>query len=359
MSSETRNILIFEDKTDNYQELLDPLEAHPQLEDFSTDRFPPEETGPEAEPSEVLNPYLHDPHPDLVVLDWDLGGYKSGVRRQHVRSACEELGIPLCVYHRDEGHFSNPEELKEYDENLIRIDVKDTSEQVADAIATIATSFVQIRQAIRENEVEGVHSALSEALGVPSSAQSQLEQYSMGQSTTVQVAKSDMSDDEKLRVISTLIGYWIHNQILEYPGVLLNEVATASYLAVDHEEFQELEGCKEQLEDAEYDGPFSGLTRDNWWWTNLLDDLRLDLPLDENGDLLDGSELFEELCDQEMSPAVCTEGGEPKAGYYCILTDEPVCEEHSRQPSGWIPVGATRSRISDSEFKKVNAWMPD
>jgi len=360
-----RQILVFEDKGENFEKIEGPLTDDPRLDQYDIEWFPVDRTAPESwdgeedpEPTDILYPYLENPHPDLVVLDWELGGYKSGVRRQHVQSACEELGIPLCVYHRDEGHFSDPESLKEYEENLIRIDVKETSEQVADAIATIATSFVEIKEALRTENVDGVQSALHQVIDVPPSAEAQLDQYSLGQSAALRVAKSDMTDEERTRITSTFIGYWIHNQILEYPGVLLNEVATASYLGVDHEEFQTRQACYEALEKAAYDGPFSDLSRDNWWWTNLLDEIRLELPPGEDGDLLSGPALFEELCGESVSPVTCVESGEPKAGYYCILTEKPVCEEHSEKPGGWIPVGASRSRISSSELEKVNAWMP-
>jgi hypothetical protein len=359
------NILIFEDQESNYEELRDPLLEHEKAGRFAINQFPPEKTAPDnwtsderPEATDILTEELTDPIPDLVVLDWELSGFKSDVRREHVQAACKERGIPLCVYHRNEGHFADPQELKEYEEDLIPIDVKEAAVDVADAVLTIADAFVEIKGAIKANAVSRMEDALYESMNVPTSAETQMEQYSMGQSTTLRVAKEDLDEAERTRIISTFIGYWIHNQLLEYPGVLLNRTATASYLGVDPNDFAESTDCQDALIDARYGGPFSDLSRDDWWWTNRLDDFRLDLPPNDDGDLLSGPSLFRELCDVELAPVRCVEGGEERGGYYCVLTEEPVCKEHSEQPQGWIPVGATRSRISDSKYEEVTSWMP-
>jgi len=358
-------ILIFEDQDTNYKKLRDPLLAHEKADRFVIDQFPPDKTTPEnwtsdeqPEAADILADELTDPIPDLVVLDWELSGFKSDIRREHVQSACKERGIPLCVYHRNEGHFADPQELKEYEEDLIPIDVKEAAVDVADAVLTIADAFVEIHGAIKANAFSSMHDALYKSMDVPTSAEAQLGQYSMGQSTALQIAKEEPDESERNRIISTFIGYWIHNQLLEYPGVLLNRTATASYLGVDHEAFAESNKCQDALEKARYKGPFSDLSRDDWWWTNRLDDLRLELPTDDDGNLLSGPPLFRELCDVNLSSVRCVEGGEPRGGYYCVLTEQPVCKEHSRQPEGWIPVGATRSRISDSKYEEVTSWMP-
>lgn len=362
--SENR-ILIFEDQEENYEELRKPLLNHKNADRFVIDQFPPDKTEPEdwtkdeqPEAHDILADELTDPIPDLVVLDWELSGFKSDVRREHVQALCKERGIPLCVYHRNEGHFADPQELKEYEEDLIPIDVKEAAVDVADAVLTIAKAFTDIHSAIKANTVSTMHDALYESMDVPTSAEAQMEQYSMGQSTALRVAKEELDEAERNRIISTFIGYWIHNQLLEYPGVLLNQTATASYLGVDHEEFKASTECQEALKEARYRGPFSDLSREDWWWTNRLDDLRLDLPPAEEGGLLSGPELFRELCDVDLGEVRCVENEENRGGYYCILTEKPVCEDHSKQPQGWIPVGATRSRISDSKYEEVTSWMP-
>lgn len=359
------HILIFEDQEDNYVELHESMLTHEKADRFVIDRFPPEKTAPDSWSSDeqpgaadILADELTDPIPDLVVLDWELGGFESNVRREHVQAACKERGIPLCVYHRNEGQFADPQELKEYEEDLIPIDVKEAAIDVADAVLTIANAFVEIHGAIKANAVSDMHDALYESMNVPTSAEAQMGQYSMGQSTALRVVKEELDESERNRIISTFIGYWIHNQLLEYPGVLLNRTATASYLGVDYEDFTESTKCQNALKKARYKGPFSDLSRDDWWWTNRLDDLRLELPPSDDGGLPTGPPLFRELCDIDLAPVRCVEDGEKRGGYYCILTEQPVCKEHSKQPEGWIPVGATRSRISDSKYEEVTSWMP-
>jgi hypothetical protein len=363
VTEKTNHILIFEDRGPNYEEIAEPLESSDKLNGYDVHRFPGDETEEEdQEVMDFLKPRLSDPYPSLVVLDWDLSEYESGVRREHVQSACDEFGIPLCVYHRDEGYFSNPEELKEYEEHLIRIDPKESPDQVADAVATIAKSFVDIRTRLEEADADMVSSAIPEIIGAPASSESQLDQYSLGMSETIGVAKSDTSQEDQLRIVATFIGYWVHNQLLEYPGVLLNRVATASYLGVDHEEFKQSVEAQNLLREAEYEGPFSELSHERWWWTSQLDSIRSDLPIGKDGGLIEGPPLFEELGGITLSEVQCTDASHEEtgeAGFYCILKEEPVCKEHSVRPGGWIPNGASKSRISKSEYDKVRAWMPE
>jgi len=72
-----------------------------------------------------------------------------------------------------------------------------------------------------------------------------------------------------------------------------------------------------------------------------------------------GQAIFRELNLPEIGPAICHDGESEEHGgarYYCIIKEKPVCEEHSKNPEGWIPMGATRSRISRDELARLEPW---
>lgn len=350
----TKRVAIFEDKQEQFDEVAEPLRSEFEREEYQLDRFTELEDDDE-ETMAMLRSWLQEDIPILAVLDWDLTEYESGVRREHVQSACSDFGIPLCVYHRDEGRFSNPDELQEFEEDLIRIDPKDDPEDLADSIGNIARTFDQIHQRLISADSQNPQSAIFEIIDPPGSAESKLDQYSLGYPETLQVAKTLEDEHDRLRVVSTLIGYWIYNQLLGYPGVLLNCVATASYLQVNHEQFCEDEEYQLAVKAAKYEGPFSDLG--NWWWLPRLDELRAQYDNPGGDGLINGPSFFNEHADLEIEPVHCEEGDHNEAGYYCILTEKPICKEDSVRPKGWIPAGATQSRIAESEFEKVSAWV--
>jgi hypothetical protein len=362
MITKPYRILVFEDDNENYKKIAEPLKSLVDEDTYSIQRFdgsiaPPEDTETSDKFVSLVKEKIRSPkYAALVVLDWDLTMYRNGVSRTHVQRACQELGVPLCAYHRDEGLYSNPDELQDYEEDIIKIDKKEGDQAAAEAFATIAQGFSTIYEALSEPEELQPKSMLYDILGAPSVAESKLDQYSLGQSGTIGIAKSAESDEDRIRRMATFFGYWVHNQLLEYPGVLLNYVSAASYLGIDPQQFRENNTIQETFSDAQYEGPFSDLGQ--WWWAPLVDEVQAEHMEPGDGQLIKGEPLFERIGVEDFTHVQCTMGHKG-AGYYCIMREEPVCEDHSVQPSNWIPMGATHSRITEEDYDKLSSWMFD
>jgi hypothetical protein len=277
MTDAERRILIFEDTDEQYEQIQGPLERFLEDEGIAIDRFGgfDDEDREDREGSQLAREAIEDPQPpSLVVLDWDLSKLFVAVRREHVKVACEELHVPLCVYHRDaQGQFSHAERLKNWDEHVIKIDPKEGATEVAEQCANLAKSFIEIHRSLERAEEGRLKSALRDILDAPPAAESQLDQYSWGRSEAVSLAR-DTTDEDRPRAASTFVGYWIYNQLLQFPGVLLNARALASYLGFDSGAVEERPELKAEFDDALYTGPFSEIMER--WWTSGIDAIRGD-----------------------------------------------------------------------------------
>lgn len=297
--------------------------------------------------------------PLLVILDWDLTEFDNEVRREQVQTICEEEGIPLCIYHRTWGDLEQAKEVQDYDDDVIKIDPSKGADEVAEYCVGVARGFQTVYEEIIDAYGDREFgSAIPDILKAPSNVRGKLDQYSWGHPKAIKKARVD-DEDDMVRRATTFLGYWINNELLEFPGALLNPTAAASYLDVDHETFEEGDEYQELFDEALYDGPFSELGK--WWWTPGIDKVRGEYMNEDETGLPDGPELFARA-GLSIERATCydDDGGRHEgAGYYCILSDKPVCKEHSVRPGGWIPMGATRSRISEAEYYRVSAWMPE
>jgi len=138
----------------------------------------------------------------------------------------------------------------------------------------------------------------------------------------------------------------------------LNETALAAYLNVDHEAFLRDDRFKEPFEKAAYTGPFAEL--ENWWWTPLVDEISIEQKRSDEPKGPIGPTLFERLELPTISRARCHSKFADEcddARYYCIIREKPVCRDHSVSPDGWIPKGATRSRISEEDYDQLKPWI--
>lgn len=366
-------IYVFEDKKNNYHDLAEPLRDCVDQEVYSIEGFTgeklseeigeaqtSEETG-EAQTLEVLQ--SGDDVPLLVILDAELNEFEwSKIRKPHVMEACSKLDIPVCVYHRVEGEYAEPENIKETEDEIIRVDPKEDSEKMAQSFAVIAKGIREIRESLQsrineegdiEKLLEPPSDLLLELADVPFAAEPRLDDYSWGQSEGISAIKESEGKEDMIRRRATTLTYWIHNQLLKYPGALVNPVAAAAYLGVDHEQFAEESRFHDPLEDALYEGPFAELGK--WWWITEIDTILAENTPKEENQILSGVEFYDKIKSSEIDPVTCVEGHEG-AEYYCILTEKPVCEEHSVSPEGWIPRGATRARISKDEYLKLSGW---
>lgn len=363
----TYQILVFEDKSSNYRSLKKPLLEELDTDTYTIDHFEGDTVATDGEnDAEFVKRLLEEKgesgYPLVVILDAELNEYESStVRRPDVRDACGDLGIPLCVYHRDEGEYADPESVKDSDDQIIQLRPADGGHhEMAVECAGIIEGFRSIHEHLAERMedadakelLERPSEFLTDMASVPVSAKPNLDKYSWGQSESLSVLTEDETKEDAIRRKGTILGYWMYNQVLEYPGVLANSVAAASYLGVDVEMFCGSDEIQDLFCEAAYEGPFSRVQQ--WWWTAELDSiLTKNTTVDD-----DGTISAREFINREgfnIGPVECLEDHEG-AGYYCVLSEEAVCEEHSVSPEAWIPAGASLTRISEKEYMKLSGW---
>lgn len=359
MSALDNRILIFEDLDENFEQIREPLEDEVNG-DFSIARFDHTEPIESDNVLDELNERVKSPdYPLLTVLDYDLTAGENEVRREHVRQLCEDHYLPICIYHRIDSGLEDERRVEEYEEDLIKINPSKGAEEVAKDCAIIARGFDEIRTVLSEQLGSDSAPAIPQILNAPRSVRGKLDQYSWGNPGVLVGGRSDMDRDEIIRRATSNLGYWIRNELVEFPGALLNEVALAAYLDVDHQTFQDNDEFREPFTEALYEGPFSELGR--WWWTPKIDEIRAEAMEEGDSDLPLGPLLFDEnhLNISDIGRAICHDGESENhegARYYCIMKEKPVCEEHSKSPEGWIPMGATRSRVSQDEYARLEPW---
>jgi len=362
-------VILFEDDPRRSEKLQEDFEQAMAEYDSGIEISEPDisESSPDLE---TLRQALQGDQPALLVmLDWDLGERPDGITRGDVKEVCTEEDIPLVIYHRPESSFTQTEQFEEYDTDDIKFESSKPIEEVGRDGAGIAVGFQEIQNRtsqVFDEYLEGNSSSspapmIYQILNAPESVAGELEQYNWGTPDAMFGAPDDNEDfDQTTRIQrwSTHLGYWIWNELLTFPGVLLNPTATAAYLDINHKTFQENHEYLDALEDARYDGPFWKL--DYWFWLPELDSVRGDVMNDTDSQLPIGPEIFDRLGLPAIERSEChdeNEGGHPGARYYGAMIEAPVCKEHSKRPEGLIPPGATRTRVSSTKYEKYMPWM--
>lgn len=357
--SENPLVVVFEDTEDN----LDQVFLNPTVDveqDLNVEPFNDKRTMGEA--VEECREFLLNVDPDLVVLDADLTQFsRSTVRKSHVREVCRELGYPLCIYHRDEGEYANPESIRDSDDRVIKLFPSEGYQDIRQQCETLATGFTALRAEIGERvKTEGWEASLqqpstvlSELADVPQPSQPRLDKYSWGESGNINILSGSDSKSELARQTATIVGYWMVNSVLEFPGVLVDETALASYLGVEVSSFKNSSKAKIAFEDARYEGPFAG--RGPYWWLSEVDSILTRKTTTDDDGIVGGRTFLQREKGIQLPPVNCLEDHEG-GGYYDVLEKKPICDEHSKSADAWIPAGAFLSRVSESESRVLEGW---
>ena len=159
--------------------------------------------------------------------------------------------------------------------------------------------------------------------------------------------------------ISYTLGHYLANVITRFAGPLLGIDALCAYVGAGAVEGAEL---AEMFNAARYRGPFSGL--DQLFWRESVDAGLEDLF---------GLETEPRGRHRCLSPSGHRNGARPpsgptrvcsrrlcdgtRGGFHCPFTNRPVCvrSDCSVAGSGWIPSGATSSRV---EREYHDEWAP-
>jgi hypothetical protein len=146
--------------------------------------------------------------------------------------------------------------------------------------------------------------------------------------------------------LPSLLGYWLYDSILRFPGLLVNSTAAASYLNISVSAF-ERSSIRKLFKSALYKGPFSE-AENPLWWRKDIDGILL-IAKAEDGNSYVRKKL------KKVIPR-CLDGGK-RAGFYCVVTKTPVSEENSVGNIGWFPPGADLARVRRDVYEQMGPWL--
>ena len=295
----------------------------------------------------------------LIVCDQDLSGTEkyAGLSARNVSYAADELALPICIY--AQGIYKDIlEKLKRWTELKIVLDISGGYRSIShqcrvlyDGFKTIELKYRQISGKTKEKHT--LPDTLARILGKPHLKDRIVlygagDKQMLGEILPYRTRGLERIKDENKR-IPRLLGYWLWNSILRFPGILLNQVATTSFLNIDEKQFQKNRKLQALFKKAIYHGPFSNIQ--NYWWRDDLENI-----------------LFKKRCEDGLQLAIkkgfknihnckCSVNPKKRAGYYCMITEKPVSDQNSYANINWFPAGADLARISKPIFDELAPWL--
>jgi len=356
-------IVLFEDTQETQTEMLDALKRHLSEED-SVIAFGPEHLNESDEDKERMyqdriESILKMPPYDnatLVVADRDLSKSQDsdfrGLSVNSVAAACKSLAIPVGSYARQPKSGSEYDWRGRWDEGHITFSLSEGEDELARKAAIAARGFAAITANLPTVEIKGKKSPaklLAALLGKPEYSD-KIALYAVGDRNQLAVIPDENGQpQDEIKEMSTFLGYWLWDSLLRYPGLFVNVVAAASYLNIETESFR-LPEVQKIFSAAIYQGPFADNNAPQWW-RGMLDDIV------SNENCADGLELVRKRVDARIGKSVCREDPSKPAGYYCIISREPVSLENSKGGLSWFPRGADLTRVSISMFEEYEPWL--
>ena len=349
---------------DDDKRLLDGLRAAVvnRLPDVSISTWRP---GSDDDVAEAFKEHVNDDETVLVATDYDLtaGGLR-GFFGATIVSWCQQLAIPV-------GDFSRrTPRLRPRETDLFELRIPPNDEEGADYIAATHDGFTALAAAISELDLDpgttSLAKYLAHALDRPH-LESDFALYMArlgngGTSVATRIIDSQSATSTGGRspetAISYTLGHYLANVITRFAGPLLGLEALCAYVAAGTDEEAEL---AEMFDEARYEGPFSRL--EQLFWRESVDAV-LENFFGSVPDSADDIGTFhrraiETALDRPLAPHECDRDGcdGMRGGFHCPLTNRPVCirSDCSVAGSGWIPSGATSSRV---EREYHDEWAP-
>lgn len=298
----------------------------------------------------------------IVVADHDLSGYGAvRISESAIADACRQAATPICTYHRAPSSRSTGQSLRgiygQTKSFTITLDMSPGNDEfAAQHIISLAKGFEFISEnfsAISDDvKKQGPAAILAHILGRPGLV-SAFALYASGPSLASDAiyhigqnknTRAEVTKDLDAR-LPFILGCWLSNYILPFPGLILSTKAAASYLNISAPEF--LVNAEEFLV-AQYTGPFSDIEK--YWWRTDLDQLLIDSESEDGKEYLEKKGIA-------VSPSICFSKKTSPAGYFCIVQKEAISLDASVGNLGWIPQGAYLSRIDQDIYDTVAHMM--
>lgn len=309
-------------------------------------------------PEDLLAERLENSGIDLIIVDHDLSKLKSNLSEPVVSIASHAATIPLCRYARvtRKSSMSKLSDAIEAGTTFsIKINNISDDESIIE-ILEVLYGFKNIKESILKLSPDilekGPAYILSYILGDTTQEKS-IAQYTISSNIFNEILELhklekeenfDRGEIEKIKVnrLTYIIGYWLYNSILKFPGVILNKKATCSYLNINESDFEK---HKKYFDSAKYNSFFSKYTE--YWWKDGLNTLL------DNNDVWNGKEYLEKELNIKISPCMCSVNPELEAGYFCVIKKEPVSEKESIGGISWLPKGANLCRATKNDYEQI------
>ena len=351
-------VVLFEDTVQTRLEILQALTKHLGPDDsvipFESGKFtesPADKVRTyETRLESILTKAPYD-SATIILADRDLSKSQDsqfgGLSVNAVDAVSKNLAIPICSYARDP-------EPDDYDwrgkwrEGHIVLRFSDGIDELARQAVIAARGFTEIAAQLSDSKATGSPAKiLAKLLGKPEYS-AKMALYSVGDHNRLpEVLAKDK--DNWVQRMTHFLGYWLWDSLLRYPGLFVNEVAAASHLNIDTDDFGESE-VGAIFEEALYKGPFAD-PKKPLWWRGMLDDIV------SRENFADGLELVQKKVKSTIKRSKCCVEPSKSAGYYCIISREPVSLENSKGGLSWFPRGADLTRISIRKFEEYEPWL--
>jgi hypothetical protein len=297
---------------------------------------------------------------DLIVADRDLSSYTAhytGLSESTVRTVADMVGVPECGYARgiradDDEYIKRGEER----ESCIRLSRKPNDDEFAKQVVAVGNGFAEITKKLFEitqpAERKSPGRMLASALGKPEYAD-KISLFASGDQNRLGAlagVRGNKNADDRNRRLACVLGYWLWDSVLRFPGVVVNEVAASSYLNIRLDEFRQNNQIRNLFAGAVYTGPFAA-AKSTLWWRGMLEDL-----VAESG-VADGRAYAAKQLSVAVAASECCEDPSKTAGYYCFLSERPVSLENSKPGLPWFPRGADLARVCMSRYEEDEPWL--
>jgi hypothetical protein len=146
--------------------------------------------------------------------------------------------------------------------------------------------------------------------------------------------------------LPSVLGYWLYDSILRFPGLLLNAVATASYLDIAEAQFRN-PSVQKLFKPALYRGPFEDHSEPHWW-RKTVDEIV--------GKAKSGNEFLAQKLHKPVPHCLDSQTGK-RAGYYCMVKRVPVSKDNSVGNISWFPPGADLARVRKDMYEQLGPWL--
>lgn len=299
----------------------------------------------------------------MVVVDHDLSALNDvKISESSITNACKQLSIPVCTYHRKPPNTDSQTLKDRVNQSRsfsieINIDEDNDFQNAAQEIINVFYGFEELKNKISHLEEEtlsgGPAKILSSILEKPE-LESLFTRYTSSSTLAADIIQYNNEEDEDELISETIksrlpfiLGCWLYNYILPFPGIILNNIAAASYINIDPEQLADK--FFDEFKDAQYKGPFSN--NDIYWWRYDLDQILFDA---------NSENAYEHLLQKnllEVMPCKCSVSDTSPAGYYCIVRQAPISFEESKGNLSWIPEGADLCRINKKIYRKLAPIM--